>query len=207
MRLPVCLRLTGCVLLGLLFLCPSRVCGQTISSTQSSIAKTFSLSIPLAERHAFVVSTEYMRVESLPKPFAEQLYVKPAWRYKGVPLTLGYAYALTNPDNRIVPVVGVGVSCYFGSAKQLASYSHEPAMLHSGEEPASSPRLLFDERLGVGYGAEATLGLRADLNRSLFVLAQGRARYIHGLAFTSNDYDFHTAFAKIDFAIGFGFKF
>ena len=207
MRLPLCIRLTGCVLLGGLFLCPSRVCGQTVSSTKSAVSKTISLNFPLSARQSFVVSTEYMRVESFPKPFAEQLYVKSAWRYKGVPITVGYTYALTNPNRRIVPVVGVGVSCYLGSVKQLESYSDAPSMLHSGEELSSSLRLEYHERTGVGYGVHATLGLRADLNRYMFVLAQGRARYINGLAFTASDYDFRTEFSKVDFVIGFGFKF
>ena len=123
MRLPLCIRLTGCLLLGFLVLCPSKVCGQTVPSATPSISKTFSLNFRLAKRHTLVVSTEYMRAESLPKPFAVQLYVKPAWRYTGVPITVGYSYALTNPNRRLVPVVGVGVSCYLGSVKQLESYS------------------------------------------------------------------------------------
>ena len=207
MRLPLCIRLTGCMLLGFIFLCPSKVCGQTVSSAKSTISKTFSLNFPLAERHTFVVSTEYMKVQSLPKPFAEQLYVKPAWNYTGVPITVGYSYALTNPNRRIVPVVGVGVSCYLGSVRQLESYSDAPSMLHSGEELSSSPRLEYHDRTGVGYGAQATLGFRADVNRYMFLLAQGRARYVNGLAFTINDYDFRAEFSKIDFVVGFGFKF
>ena len=207
MRLPLCIRLTGCVLLGFIFLCPSKVCGQTVSGAKSTISKTFSLNFSLAERHTLVVSTEYMKVQSLPKPFAEQLLVKPAWKYTGVPITVGYSYALTNPNRRIVPVVGVGVSCYLGSVRQLESYGSAPSMLHSGEELSSSPRLEYHDRMGMGYGAQATLGFRADVNRYMFVLAQGRARYINGLAFTTNDYAFRTEFSKVDFVIGFGFKF
>lgn len=207
MRWPSCIRLIGCLLLGGLVACPSTAHGQVASRTSSAISKTFSLSVPLGGRHALVVSTEYMRASSFPKPLAEQLYVKPAWRYKGVPVTLGYSYALTNPDRRIVPVVGVGVSCYFGSAKQLASYSEVPFMLHSGQDPSASPRFAYHQRAGVGYGVHATLGLRAELNRHLFVLAEGRARYVNGLAFTTSDYDFGTEFSRLDFALGFGFKF
>ncbi len=207
MRLPVCIRLTGCLMLGVLFLCPSKVCGQTISKANSSISKTISLNFPLADRHSLTLSAEFIRMASLPESFAEQLDVKPAWRYKGAPITIGYSYALTNPDRRIVPVVGLGVSCYLGSAAQLESYSRVPGMLHSGEEAPTSPRLSYHESLGIGYGAQATLGLRADVNRSMFILAQGRALYVNGEAFTPHDYDFQTTFTKIDFAIGFGFKF
>lgn len=204
MRLPLCIRLTGFVLLGGLVLCPSKVCGQASSL---SLSHTLSLHIPVTARQSVVLSTEYMHVESLPDPLAEQLYAKPAWRYKAIPLTIGYSYALTDPDKRIVPVVGVGVSAYFGSAKQLDAPGGLE-MLHSGEAFSASPRLSYHQRLGVGYGAQATLGLRADLNRYLFVLAEGRARYVNGLAFTAHDaYDFRSEFTKIDFAVGFGFKF
>ena len=148
-----------------------------------------------------------MRLESIAKPFAEQLHVKPAWRYKGLPITVGYSYALTNPNRRIVPVVGVGVSCYLGSAKQLESYNTLPSMRHSGEDVSTSPRLEYHEQPGLGYGVQATLGVRADVNRHVYLLAQGRARYVDGLAFTPNDYNFHSQFTRIDFALGFGFKF
>lgn len=207
MRLPSCIRLIGCVLLGGLVLCPSKVCGQASSAATPSISNTLSFSVPLSARQSLVFSTEYMQVESFPKPLAEQLYVKPTWRYKAVPLTIGYSYALTDPTRRIVPVVGVGVSAYFGAAKQLDTPG-SMAMRHSGEAfEAASSRLVYHKGLGVGYGVQATLGLRADLNRHLYALAQGRARYVNGLAFTPHEYDFRSEFTKVDFAVGFGFKF
>ena len=208
MRLPLCIRLTGLMLLGGLVLCPSKVCGQASSAPSLSISNTLSFSVPISARQSIVFSTELMRVESLPKPLAEQLYARPAWRYKAVPLTVGFSYALTNPNRRIVPVVGVGVSAYFSQAKQLAAGPGSMTMLHSGEAfQEISPRLDYHKGLGVGYGVEATLGLRADLNRHFYALAQGRARYVDGLAFTAHDYDFRSKFTKIDFALGFGVKF
>ena len=207
MRLPSCIRLMGCMLLGGLFLCPSKVCAQASPAASPSISNTISFSVPLSARQSIVFSTEYLRVESFPKPLAEQLYVKPAWRYKAVPITIGYSYALADPNRRIVPVVGVGVSAYFGSVKQLGAPG-STTMRHSGETfETASPRLSYHQRLGVGYGAQVSLGLRADLNRHLYALAEGRARYVNGLAFTPNDYDFRSEFIKIDFAVGLGFKF
>ncbi len=39
-------------------------------------------------------------------------------------------------------------------------------------------------------------------------MAQGRARYVHGLAFTArSEKRFGTEFTNIDFSLGFGFKF
>ena len=207
MRLPLCIRLTGLMLLGGLVLCPSKVCGQSTSAPSLSISNTFSFSVPISARQSIVFSTELMREESLPTPFAEQLYARPAWRYKAVPLTVGYSYALTSPDRRIVPVVGFGVSAYFSSVTQRSSPG-AVAMRHSGEAfQEASSRLNYHKGIGFGYGVEATLGLRADLNRHLYALAQGRARYVDGLAFTAHDYDFRSTFTKIDFAIGFGVKF
>ena len=104
-------------------------------------------------------------------------------------------------------MVGVGVSCYLGSAKQLESYNSVPSMRHTGEAFTTAPRLEYHEQSGLGYGVQATLGIRADVNRHVYLLAQGRARYVDGLAFAANDYNFHSEFTKIDFAIGFGFKF
>ena len=148
-----------------------------------------------------------MRVESFPKALAQEFFAQPAWRYKAIPITLGYSYALTNPDRRIVPVVGVGVSLYFGSVKQLGYVDEMDTIRHSADVmvPSDAP-LSFQHFLGVGYGAQATFGFRADLNRYLFIQAQGRARYINGLGFTSSDvHAYRSEFTKLDFAIGFGF--
>ena len=207
MRLPLSIRLTGFMLLGGLVLCPSKVCGQVSSAASFSISNTLSFSIPISARQSIVLSTEYMQEGSIPKPLADQLYARPAWRYKAIPFTIGYSYALTDPSRRIVPVVGVGVSAYFGTVRQLDTPG-SMTMLHSGEAfQEASPRLTYNKGYGVGYGVQATLGLRADLNRHVYALAQGRARYVNGLAFSAQHYDFRSEFTKIDFAVGFGFKF
>ncbi|MFQ5569490.1 MAG: hypothetical protein ACE5G0_07430 [Rhodothermales bacterium] len=177
-------------------------------NTSSSVSKTLSFSFPLTQRQSIVLTTEYMRVESFPKSLANQFNGMPAWRYKAVPITVAYSYALTPPTRRLVPIVGVGVSLYLGSAKQLETYEEMDGMRHSAEDfSTQEPRFSFREHLGIGYGAQATLGLRANLNRHLFVQMQGRASYINGLGFTGgNVSDFRSEFAKLDFALGLGLK-
>ena len=80
-------------------------------------------------------------------------------------------------------------------------------MRHTGEAFTTAPRLEYHEQSGLGYGVQATLGIHAEVNRHVYLLAQGRARYVDGLALTANDYNFHSTFTRIDFALGFGFKF
>ena len=145
-----------------------------------------------------------MKSTSAPSDLAEQVQAKPAWDLKAVPLTFGYSYELADPSKGIVPVVGLGLSYYFCEVKK-----HE--LMDAGSmlyvSIPGTPDEVEKER-GMGYGVQATLGLRTDIARNLFIQAQSRARYINGFAFMGEHADdLGMEFTKIDVTLGFGYKF
>ncbi len=205
-------RLTLCGLLGCLcslFLCPpcaraqvsggprgeglkkARTGAYTISASSASFSNILSLHIPLRGRQALGISTELVRLSSF--------YVKMTnfegeadWKFQGVPVTLSYEYTLPTVG-RFSPVVGAGASVYLSKLKQ-AMASSVPTERR------------FDRQLGVGYGLQATFGLKTMLNRRLFLLAQGRYRYVNSTAFLGGG-RYNAAFPVLDVALGFGFSF
>lgn len=167
-----------------------------------SSSKSVSLEIPVRLRQFFSISLEYVRVASYPEDVSKPIGGKSTWRFKALPITLGYHYVLPTPTPHLVPIVGVGLSYYLGHTRDLG----DDAVLFSDEEVAdSAPRPSFKECYGMGYGVQATFGLRADVSRSMFVLAQSRYRYVdgHGLL---GDRDIRAEFDRLDVAIGFGVK-
>ena len=213
MRLRSSFAFLAASLLVLAVLCPAahaqRLDGPSIMtsvraselSSGVSVSKTFSYQLPLDDRQAIVLSAEHVRVTTLPGEIGRQVNAKPTWKFTGLPLTVGYSYALTDPEQPVVPIIGAGVSYYVCRSKLMAMPGAGDALATSA---AADPS--YRKGLGMGYGAQATLGLRVDVSRDLFVLAQGRARYVNGRAFSPGS-DLGAEFTHLDFALGFGFKF
>ncbi len=168
---------------------------RSLVSSTSSVAKLVSLHYELDDRQSLSVSTELLKVASFYfeyRGFEEQ----PVWKFKGVPLTISYERVLADPSRRIVPVVGVGVSYYLAQMKQRTP----------GEELDA---LSFDESIhvkrGMGWGAQATWGIRTTLTDRSFLQLQGRYRLIDGFGFTGDEYG-AARFGVFDFVVGIGFK-
>ena len=169
-----------------------------------SVSKTFSLDFALDDRQSITLSAEYWKVSSIPKPFSQEIGLKPAWRFTAVPITVGYNYALTDKERRLVPIVGVGVSYYFCRAKQLA---HRDGAVAYDEQAREDLGMPMREHTGMGVGTQATLGLRADLSDDFYVQTQARARYVRGFAFSAGDSEERGAeFTQFDVAVGVGVK-
>ena len=196
------------LLLAIFGLCPCLAYAQVSSessSSSSSISKTFSFHFPVAERQSISVGTEIMKSASIPKHLAEEIQAKPAWDLRAVPITLGYSYELADPSRGVVPVVGVGVSYYFCEVKKHRLMDASGSMLYVSSP--GTPDAIAKER-GMGYGVQATLGLRTHIARHLFVQAQSRARYINGFAFMGKHAEeLGVAFTKIDVTLGLGYTF
>lgn len=173
------------------------------ASTGLSVSKALQVEVPLSSRQAIFVRGEYLRTSSFPSALTKDLTGKQSWRLKAVPITIGYTRYLANPDRRIVPVLGFGASYYFCRIKKVSGA--EGPVFNAAALPLSTS-IPYQERYGMGYGAEATLGLNIDLNRYMFASVQGRSRYVHGLAFVEGD-DLDSRFTNFDFSVGFGFKF
>ncbi|HMB89351.1 MAG TPA: hypothetical protein VKP65_00800 [Rhodothermales bacterium] len=197
------------LMLALFGLCPCLTYAQASSSepssSGSSLSKTFSFHFPVAERQSISLGTEIMKTASIPKDLAEEVQAKPTWDLKAVPVTLGYSYELADPGKGIVPIVGVGVSYYFCEVKKHRSMDASGSMLYVSSP--GTPDAVEKER-GMGYGFQATLGLRTEITRHIFVQAQSRTRYVNGFAFMGQHAeDLGMEFTKIDVTLGLGYTF
>jgi len=201
-----------CCLLG--FCCVSTVCAQSVTlplgSTSASISttakktskrgvfsfgKSFGFAYALGERHALTVGTEIFDFGSFDGFTLDGHKQKDTWKYRSIPVRVGYEYTLTNPNRRIVPVVGAALSYQFSYAREIIGYRNEPI----------GPRAVYDKRYGMGFGGQLSVALRANVSRSMYLQAQSRLCYVNGLAFMPGD-DFGTRFSKVDFSIGAGFR-
>lgn len=170
---------------------------RTLISSTSSISKLVSLNYRLGDRQSVGISTEFVKVASFYFKY-RGFEAEPDWKFKAVPITLRYERLLADPERRIVPVAGVGVSYYLTQLRTRVV----------GAE-ASAERLALDSSvtgaLGMGWGAQATCGLRARIAGSTFLEVQGRYRIIDGLDIMGNGSD-KARFGFLDFAIGIGFE-
>lgn len=177
--------------------------------------KRFSLQFPITRRQSISFGTGYIRFTSVPEDLLADdaaVSIKPAWRFKAVPITLSYAYTLTDPARRWVPVVRAGVAYYMSSMKRALADGNLPtdrmAPIRAHEAIAPVGRASFTEKLGLGYGVHASIGIRANVDRSMYVLAEQRICYVQGLAFTPNhNLGIDANFLRLDFNLGLGFRF
>ena len=177
--------------------------------------KSFSLQFPITRRQAISFGMGYMRFTSVPEDLLADdapLSIKPAWRFKAIPITLSYVYTLTDPSRRWVPIVQAGIAYYMSSMKRAFADSASPTgrvvPIRAHEAIAPVGRASFTEKLGLGYGVHASVGVRAKIDRSLYVLAEQRVCYVRGLAFTPNhNLGIDASFLRLDFNLGLGFRF
>lgn len=164
------------------------------SNGYSSSSHTVSVRLPLSGPHAVQISAEYFRSSSLPRWSPRRLRPEPDWRFRSVPVTVSYTYSLPALTRSVRPVVGVGVSShvYQERVRQASGLGFLP------EEG-------FDYRMGLRIGAEATAGFRVLLSPQVYVLAQGRYRYVAHPMFgaVTPGYD---AFTTVDVSLGLGFE-
>lgn len=170
---------------------------RTLISSTSSISKLVSLNYRLGERQSVGISTEFVKVASFYFKY-RGFQPEPDWKFKAVPITLRYERLLADPDRRIVPVAGVGVSYYLTQLRTRAD-----------EAETSGTRLAMDSNVtgafGMGWGAQATCGVRARIAGSTFLEVQGRYRIIDGLDIMGHGSD-RARFGFLDFAVGIGFE-
>ncbi|MEM1126813.1 MAG: hypothetical protein AAGI71_09195 [Bacteroidota bacterium] len=177
-----------------------------------STDKMFTVSFPIGPQQSLGFSTGYVRATPFPERAANGaggLQTRTAWRFKAVPVMVSYARTFGNPNARWVPVASVGFAYLFSSLRaarlaQLGGDGYAP--IEQALVPTQSAS--FTERLGVGYGAEASIGLRANIDQNVFLLIQQRLCYVNSLAFTpSSAQGLSTSFTRLDFSVGLGFSF
>ncbi len=160
----------------------------------STSAHTVSLRFPLGGPHALNLSGEYFRASTLSRAYERRMQVESDWKFRSIPITLSYSYALPALNRRMTPVVGMGVSTHFYYERTRRDGL-----------PASAAPQAFDAHYGVGVGAEATVGMRVLMTPRVFVLGQSRLRYVGHVAQRSAR-SMHGPFTLLDFSMGIGFE-
>ena len=171
---------------------------HTLESSTTSFSRIISLNYRLGERRSVGISTEFIKVASFYFEY-DGFEEQPEWKFKGVPITLKYEHVLADPTRRIVPVVGVGVSYYLTQIKTRETNWEMVA----GQSSELGPTVSTTS--GMGWGAQATCGIRARLLQGVFLELQGRYRMVNGLEIMGHESD-ASRFRVFDFALGIGFE-
>lgn len=166
-------------------------------------SKLISASYELSERQSLVLSTELVKLSDFYFKFMGRS-TEPLWKFRAVPVTVSYEYALGNPDRFIVPIANAGLSYYF-------SYAREKVGAAAAALPVADPfevaeQESFNNTFGMGFGAHAALGFRFNTSRRTFVSLQGRYRYVNAMAFFAKGSRAAGQFDAFDFAVSFGVK-
>lgn len=182
---------------------PKVVKPYRISFSTSSRAVT--VSFPFRGPHAFNVRAEYFRTSSLPKTLERLHGVKADWKFRSVPVTASYTYALPSPASWIFPVAGIGLSAHmYQQTEKIDPVSGQPfrSVVQDPENPVAP---LFADKRGLNVGAEVSLGLIMNLNENIFVMTQSRYRYV---ACSRHRYGYrYDALNVLDFSLDIGFQF
>jgi len=181
---------------------PSTSSFESYRISFSTSSKAVTVSFPLGGRHAFNVRAEYFRTASIPKLNEKVWDVKADWKFRSVPITASYTYALPSPTSRLVPVVGAGVSAHIFKETHAAGFGTQPFIT----APIVPVDLNLQDTYGVKYGAELSLGLRTQVTPHLFLMAQGRYRYINCSAQSSSLGNYGSGAVNVfDFSVDIGF--
>ena len=171
----------------------------------STSSKAVTVSFPLRGRQAFNIRAEYFRTASLPKLNEKIWDVEADWKFRSVPITASYTYALPSTSEEIVPVVGAGVSAHFFKETRAAEYDAFQFLEAPGNLVGDN--LQLNDTFGLKYGAELSLGIRTQVTPHLFLMAQGRYRYIN-CSVQSYHNGFNSGPVKVfDFSLDIGFGF
>ena len=170
-----------------------------ISFSASSRAVT--VSFPVGGSQAINLRAEYFRTSSLPKVYEKVFDLKADWKFKSVPITASYTYAFPGFSSRFVPVAGLGVSAHFyRETRRFDAVTGLPVYL------SRSPRPSKVDKLGLKVGAEASFGIRTQISRRVFVMTEGRYRYVNCSVEALNPYR-GPALNVFDFNVDIGFTF
>ena len=106
---------------------PSSTSFESYRISFSTSSKAVTVSFPLGGRHAFNVRAEYFRTASIPKLNENVWDVQADWKFRAVPITASYTYALPTPTPQLVPVLGAGVSAYPFKETHAAGFGATPS--------------------------------------------------------------------------------
>ncbi len=144
----------------------------------------------------------------MPK-LTEKLYdVEADWKFRSIPVTFSYTYALPSTSTRVVPVIGVGIAAHFFKETHM---ENNTASVIPGFVGPSSMAFFTNgtnrDRFGLKYGAEVSLGVRTQVTRHIFLMSQGRYRYVNcSIQSLMSKYGSGPV-SILDFSVDIGFEF
>lgn len=209
-------------MLGLCFLCAKKICAQKRAAyildtapapkfeepyriSFSTSSKAITVSFPLHGPHAINLRAEYFRSASMPKKLERIHQIKADWKFRSVPVTASYTYALPSPTSWMFPVAGFGLSAHvYKQTEKLDPFSGLPYHdVVSSPEEGVAP--IFANKRGLNLGAEASIGLIMNVSRDIFIMSQARYRYV---ACSKHHYGYnYGALNVLDFSLDVGFQF
>ena len=171
----------------------------------STSSKAVTVSFPLRGSHAFNLRAEYFRSASIPRSFERLHHVKADWKFRSLPVTASYTYALPSPASWVFPVAGVGLSAHiYKQTEKLDALTGQPfsRVLQLNNESGTP---LFADKSGLNFGAELSLGLIMNVTDNIFIMSQGRYRYV---ACSNKKYGYrYGSLNVLDFSLDVGFQF
>ena len=114
------------------------------------------------------------------------------WKFRGIPITLGYELSPLSLGENFTPYVGAGASFFFSEVTAEVIDPYVPSKL---------------KRTGKGYGLHGAVGFQSRLSSFVSTIWQARYRYSNGMAFTDNKGDIKVEFTGFDFSVGLGLNF
>ena len=112
------------------------------------------------------------------------------WKFRGIPITLGYEYKILDFNKGSALILGAGFSYFISKVTAHDSYFN-----------------ITLNRNGNGYGIQASVGLSAELTENIGMISQVRYRYSDGMAFTDKKGSIKVEFTGFDFSTGLSYSF
>lgn len=162
----------------------------------------FSIHYGLGPRHSVSLGTELVQTRASESFLLYQLdsagnptgswFSTVKWKFRGIPITLGYELSPFLGSENFSPYLGTGASFFFSKVEGEVIDPYVPSK---------------GERTGKGYGLHGTIGFQSRLSSSVSTIWQARYRYSNGMAFTDNEGDIKVEFTGFDFSVGLGLNF
>lgn len=219
---PTARRICIFLMFGACFVCAKNLCAQKRSAyiletapapeaegpyriSFSTSAKALTVSFPLRGSHAINLRAEYFRSASVPKAFELAHLFRADWKFRSVPVTASYTYALPSPASWIFPVAGVGLSAHVYRQTEKIDRALGVAFHSVEREAGDVSEPYYANTRGLNFGAEASLGFIVNLGDHMFMMSQWRYRYV---ACPDHRYGYnYNSLNVLDFSMDFGFQF
>jgi hypothetical protein len=149
----------------------------------------------LTSRQSIFIGTEYLRTKASLYSNCNNVETNITWKFKAIPVNIGYEYKLVNNKTGLCPIVTIGAA-YFISELYGESYS--------------TPAIFPPERgtrTGNGYGFFGGVGIQKQITESFYSTVNFRVRYSDGMYFTDDKEDIDVEFTSFDLNIGIGWIF